>query len=128
MLTRNLSRAVQRAARPAGRRLFTVEAEHSGSKYLAEEAAGQEHARHSTDLWRKISFYVAFPATLLTIAWVLKVEGEHAAHQEHVKHENGGELPETPAYSYLNMRRKPFPWGNNTLFYNPEVNKDMNEA
>jgi len=61
------------------------------------------------------------------MAWVYKVETEHAAHEEHVKEANGGEMPETPPYAYLNMRRKPFPWGNNTLFFNPHVNKDMND-
>jgi Cytochrome c oxidase subunit VIa len=30
-------------------------------------------------------------------------------------------LPQPPAYDYLNRRVKPFPWGNNSLFYNAEV-------
>jgi hypothetical protein len=53
--------------------------------------------------------------------WTYKVEKEHAEHIEHEKHENGGQLPETPAYDHMNRRVKPFPWGNNSLFFNPEV-------
>lgn len=36
--------------------------------------------------------------------WVRNIEAEHAAHEEHLKHENGGKLPEPPAYEYLNVR------------------------
>jgi len=59
---------------------------------------------------------------------VSKVESEHSEHLEHIKHDNGGELPPTPEYPYLNKRAKPFPWGMNSLFYNPHANKDMSEA
>jgi hypothetical protein len=52
---------------------------------------------------------------------VKKAEDAHHEHMEHVKHENGGEKPETAAYPYLNKRDKPFPWGMNSLFFNPEV-------
>ncbi|KAF8585579.1 mitochondrial cytochrome c oxidase subunit VIa, partial [Ramaria rubella] len=76
----------------------------------------------TTDLWRKISLYVCAPATLVCVAWVRNVEAEHTNHLEHIKEENGGELPETPQYDYLHKRAKPFPWGMNSLFYNPHVN------
>lgn len=49
------------------------------------------------------------------------VEAEHAEHQEHLKKENGGHLPEVPAFDYLNKRLKPYPWGPNSLFFNPHV-------
>ena len=52
-------------------------------------------------------------------AYVKKVEDEHHAHAEHEKHEHGDE--EKPSYLWLNKRAKPFPWGYNTLFFNPEV-------
>jgi len=55
------------------------------------------------------------------IAWVRNVEAEHAEHQEHLREEHGGHLPEVPAYDHLNRRAKPFPWGNNSLFFNPHV-------
>ena len=53
--------------------------------------------------------------------WVQKVETEHAEHQEHLKAENDGHLPFPPSYDYLNVRAKPFPWGPNSLFFNPHV-------
>ena len=56
----------------------------------------------------------------MTVAYVRNLEMEHAAHIEHLKHEHGGEIPK-PEYSYLNHRAKPFPWGNNSLFFNPKV-------
>ena len=37
-------------------------------------------------------------------AWVYNVEAEHEAHKHHIMEENGGKLPETPAYEYLNRR------------------------
>lgn len=48
-----------------------------------------------------------------------QIEDEHAAHMEHEKHEKHGE-PEV-VYHYMNKRQKPFPWGMNSLFFNPEV-------
>ncbi|KIJ45114.1 hypothetical protein M422DRAFT_207330 [Sphaerobolus stellatus SS14] len=110
-----------RVARLSTRRFATA----AESSYEAERQAIKEHAAQTTDLWRKISFYVCFPATLVTIAWVRNVENEHEAHIEHIKAENGGELPAAPEYDYMNKRAKPFPWGQNTLFFNPHVNKDM---
>lgn len=58
---------------------------------------------------------------LVCIAWVRKVEAEHGAHIEHIKEENGGELPEVPEYDYMNKRERPFPWGMNSLFFNAHV-------
>jgi cytochrome c oxidase subunit 6a len=46
---------------------------------------------------------------------------EHAAHIEHIKVENDGKLPDIPEYEYMNRRVKPFPWGMNSLFFNPHV-------
>ena len=60
-------------------------------------------------------------SALLGTLWVRRVESEHAAHEEHIKAEHGGELPPVPEYDYLNKRGKPFPWGMNSLFYNPHV-------
>ena len=53
------------------------------------------------------------------------VEAEHAEHQEHLKKENGGHLPEVPAHDYLNRRVKPYPWGPNSLFFNPHVRSTL---
>jgi hypothetical protein len=55
--------------------------------------------------------------------YVYNVEIEHGAHNQHLMDENGGKLPQPPRYEYLNVRRKPYPWGNNSLFYNPKVGR-----
>ena len=49
------------------------------------------------------------------------VESEHAAHEDPLIEENNGTLPQPPSYPYLNRRVKPFPWGANSLFFNPRV-------
>ncbi|KAF6766118.1 cytochrome c oxidase, subunit VIa, partial [Ephemerocybe angulata] len=104
------------------------------AKYIAEEKALMHHAAETADLWRKIRFvctfclphyWLTYPPVAVCTAWVYNAEAEHAAHIEHIKHENGGVLPEPPAYDYLNRRSKPFPWGNNSLFFNPHVNKNV---
>jgi cytochrome c oxidase subunit 6a len=71
--------------------------------------------------------YLAWPwlPAFAVIAWVRNVEAEHAEHQEHLKKENDGHLPETPAYDYLNKRVKPYPWGANSLFFNPHVRSTL---
>ncbi|KAF8168217.1 COX6A, subunit VIa of cytochrome c oxidase [Crassisporium funariophilum] len=97
-------------------------------QYLAEDKALAHHAAEASDLWRKISYYVCIPAIAVCCAWVYNAETEHAAHVEHIKHENGGVLPERPAFDYMNRRSKPFPWGVNSLFFNPHANKDMADA
>jgi len=105
-----------------------AESENPGlQKYLAEDKALAHHAAQASNLWRKISFYVCVPAIATCTAWVYNVESEHAAHLEHIKEENGGELPETPEFDFLNRRMKPFPWGMNALFYNPHANKNMED-
>ena len=68
----------------------------------------------------RIEFLIAL-LVAVCVAWVYNVETEHSAHVEHLKAENGGELPPTPAFDYMNRRTKPFPWGMNSLFYNPHV-------
>jgi cytochrome c oxidase subunit 6a len=124
-ITRNALRTVARSI-PRARNLTTA---HPGTtKYSSEHAALQAHASETTDLWRKISFYVCFPAIAVCVAWVYNVEEEHAAHTEHIKAENDGNLPDIPDYEYMNRRVKPFPWGMNTLFYNAHVNKDLSES
>ncbi|KAH9937188.1 cytochrome c oxidase, subunit VIa [Fomitopsis serialis] len=97
-------------------------------RWQAKQAAQAEHAGHTSELWRKISFFVCVPAIIVTALWVRKVENEHEEHTEHLKHENGGELPAVPDYEYLNKRSSgPFPWGMNSLFFNPHVQKNMEQ-
>ncbi|KAG9314282.1 COX6A, subunit VIa of cytochrome c oxidase [Chiua virens] len=138
LLARSSLRVVPRLVRP----LATT-----ASEYFVKLNALREHAARmhrilfsifsplirvppadTTDLWRKISFYVAFPATFVTCAWVYNVESEHASHEDPLIEENNGTLPQPPAYPYLNRRVKPFPWGSNSLFFNPRYNKDMSQV
>ncbi|THV07678.1 mitochondrial cytochrome c oxidase subunit VIa [Dendrothele bispora CBS 962.96] len=122
------SRLLARRAGPAFRRFSTEAPTTHKSPYIAELEAVEHHAHETTDLWRKISFYVCIPAIAVCSAWVWNIEAEHKAHSEHLKHENDGVMPQPPAYEYLNVRRKPYPWGPNSLFFNHEVQKDMAEA
>ncbi|KAH8120459.1 mitochondrial cytochrome c oxidase subunit VIa [Phellopilus nigrolimitatus] len=138
-MLRALPRTVARAAprRAVRSRGFAAHAEHSeeiiiegnpSKEWLKNKADVEHHAAETTELWRKISFFVAVPTTILALLWVRRVENEHAEHQAHIKAEHGGEVPPVPEYHYLNKRAKPFPWGMNSLFFNPHANKDMNEA
>ncbi|KAI0053355.1 COX6A, subunit VIa of cytochrome c oxidase [Auriscalpium vulgare] len=123
-----LARNARVVARTAVRtRPYSIVVDAPPSEWVAKRAAIKHHAADTTNLWRKISFYVCVPGTFAILAWVRNVENEHAEHTEHIKHEHGGELPEVPGYDYLNRRVKPFPWGPNSLFFNPHVNKDLSE-
>ncbi|KAF8971476.1 cytochrome c oxidase, subunit VIa [Flammula alnicola] len=124
---RNSFRTVARAARSRNNSSIATAAENGAAleKFLEADKALAHHAAEASDLWRKISYYVALPAIAVCTAWVYNTEVEHAAHVEHIKQENGGVLPESPAYDYQNRRGKPFPWGPNSLFFNPHANKDM---
>ncbi|KDR84878.1 hypothetical protein GALMADRAFT_149419 [Galerina marginata CBS 339.88] len=130
-LSRRIARPLPRfQARPQTFTTAVNEQAETGAleKFLAADKDLQVHAAEASDLWRKISFYVCVPAIAVCVAWVYNAEVEHAAHVEHIKEENGGELPETPAFDYLNRRSKPYPWGANSLFFNPHANKDMSDA
>ena len=70
--------------------------------------------------YHRLTFFTLTSAVAV-IAWVRNVEAEHAEHEEHIRKENDGHLPEVPAYDYLNRRVKPYPWGPNSLFFNPHV-------
>ncbi|EIW64320.1 mitochondrial cytochrome c oxidase subunit VIa [Trametes versicolor FP-101664 SS1] len=121
--------AARRAALRAVPRTRNFAAAAGKSTYRQEMEATVHHAEETTELWRKISFYVCIPAIAVCALWVRNVEAEHGAHQAHLLEENGGKLPEPPAYEYLNRRHGgPFPWGANTLFFNPKVNKDMSKV
>ncbi|KAH9081980.1 COX6A, subunit VIa of cytochrome c oxidase [Lactarius deliciosus] len=108
-------------------RFYSIVVDAPSSEWVAKREAIKHHAAGTTALWRRISLFVCIPGTFAVLAWVRNVEAEHAEHQEHLKKENGGHLPEAPGYDYLNRRVKPYPWGPNSLFFNPHVNKDMSD-
>ncbi|GAA94311.1 uncharacterized protein L969DRAFT_19525 [Mixia osmundae IAM 14324] len=92
------------------------------SPFFEEREHIHEHARGAADLWRKISLYVAIPAAVIAYLNVRNLEQEHHEHLEHIKEENGGELPERVVYDFNNIRKKEFPWGRESLFFNPKTN------
>ncbi|KAJ3803349.1 cytochrome c oxidase, subunit VIa [Lentinula aff. detonsa] len=120
-------RLLARRTAPALRRFSTETPVAGKNAYLANLEAVGHHAAETTELWRKISNYVCLPAIAVCGAWVYNLEMEHKAHIEHEKAENDGQYPFPPAYEYLSMRRKPFPWGPNSLFFNAEVQKNLAE-
>lgn len=87
----------------------------------------EEHSKQTTDLWKKISYFVAFPSIAITGYFILNVELEHAKHREHLLHVPDEEWP--VAYSYQNVRKKPYFWGDGdkTLFWNPIINRHITE-
>merc|ERR1712080_494543 len=94
----------------------------SKTEFEQTRLAIEHHAAQSAELWRKITYYVAFPAIIIALLNAKNLAAEHEAHIEHMKEENGGELPERIVYPYFNKREKDFPWGPYTPFYNPHAN------
>lgn len=88
--------------------------EHAGRAYKA-------NISESTNLWRKITLFGCIPGSIVLGIYMYQVESEHAHHHEHVLEENDG-LPERPDYEYVNIKRRAYPWGQQTLFFNPKVN------
>ncbi|KAF9581064.1 Cytochrome c oxidase subunit 6A, mitochondrial [Lunasporangiospora selenospora] len=86
--------------------------------WLAERAAIKEHAGPAAETWRKISIYVCIPALIASTANAYNLFAKHQEHLEHERHEGH----EKVKYPYMRIRSKAFPWGDETLFYNPDIN------
>ncbi|KAF9819929.1 hypothetical protein IEO21_01790 [Rhodonia placenta] len=124
-----IARRAALRALPRARGYANTTADLMTTNWAEKQAALRSHAAETAALWRRISFFFCLPAIAVTALWVHKVETEHAEHQEHIRAEHGGELPETPNYEYLNKRSSgPYPWGMNSLFFNPKVNKDLTKT
>ncbi|GAA5825860.1 hypothetical protein JCM11251_000029 [Rhodosporidiobolus azoricus] len=109
----------------AARRAYSTAApdvQGSGKEFLKQRKHIEEHAAGSAELWRKVTYYVAFPSIIIGLLNAKALADEHTKHLEHIKEENGGELPERIVYPYFNKREKDLPWGPNTPFFNPHVN------
>ncbi|GBE77827.1 COX6A, subunit VIa of cytochrome c oxidase [Sparassis latifolia] len=121
-------RALLRAV-PRTRSFASATADVVKSDYMEKQAALYAHAAETANLWRRISFFVCAPAIFVCSIWVYKLESEHHEHEAHLMAENDGHLPDPPAYEYLNRRAAgSFPWGPNSLFFNPKTNKDMSKV
>lgn len=94
----------------------------------AFKKATKEKAEHSegiTNMWKKITYVVAFPVILLTAIPVGKIELHHAEHRKHLRELPDEEWP--TQYDYQNLRQKKFFWGDGdkTLFWNSDVNRHI---
>ncbi|CAO1614537.1 unnamed protein product [Sympodiomycopsis kandeliae] len=91
---------------------------------LVEHEHAKEHAAKSAELWRKISMYVCIPGSIVIGIYIYQIEAAHIQHRDHDIAHNGGELPEEgkPKYEYQQIRKKPFPWGLQSFFFNPKAN------
>lgn len=97
----------------------------AGEAYINNLKKKTEHSSGITDLWKKITYFIALPAVFLTAIPVTKVELEHAKHREHLRDISDDEWP--TQYLYQNIRNKKFFWGDGdkTLFWNPDVNRHI---
>ncbi|GAA5916638.1 cytochrome c oxidase subunit VIa [Sporobolomyces salmoneus] len=124
-------RTLLRQVAPAQRRTIANEASLNAgaeTEFIKSRKAVEDHAGHSAELWRKITYYVAFPAVIVGLLNAKSMADEHEAHLEHIKHENGGELPPRIKYPYFNKREKDMPWpSNKTLFWNDKVQVPLDD-
>ncbi|KAF9425920.1 Cytochrome c oxidase subunit 6A, mitochondrial [Entomortierella beljakovae] len=97
---------------------FSSSTSSAANPWLAERISIKEHAGPAAENWRKISLYICIPALIAASANAYNLYAKHQAHLEHERHEGH----EKPKYPYLRMRAKAFPWGDDSLFHNPEVN------
>lgn len=97
----------------------------SGDAFIKEYEEKVHHSEGITNLWKKITYFVAIPAILLTSIPVVRTELHHSEHREHLKHLSDEEWP--TQYDYQNLRQKKFFWGDGdkTLFWNSDINRHI---
>ncbi|CAG7847380.1 SubName: Full=Uncharacterized protein {ECO:0000313/EMBL:CCA77914.1} [Serendipita indica DSM 11827] len=120
-----LARTLRATSLPVSRRFISVPAPEpgfpTGEEFLARKEAVKHHAAGTTSLWKNISILVCLPVIAGGTYWVIETEKKHAAHKAEHPHEYID-------YPYLNRRPRQFPWGPNSLFFNPHVQKDMSQS
>lgn len=98
--TRNINSKVQEVLKEGPYKI-----NQAGAKaYEAEYVATENHAAHTSKLWRKISIYVCTPVILATCVNTYFVEMKHAEHREHLSHLTDEDFP--PEYEFQNVRSK----------------------
>ncbi|KAH3901624.1 cytochrome c oxidase subunit VIa SCDLUD_001390 [Saccharomycodes ludwigii] len=114
----------RQAVRSISTKVYPVD-KAAGEAFRHHLEATTAHAKETTALWRKITFFVAFPAIALAAVNTYFIEAEHAEHREHLKHVKDEDWPKD--YEFQNIRSKPFFWGDGdkTLFWNPVINRHI---
>ncbi|XP_012538757.1 cytochrome c oxidase subunit 6A, mitochondrial [Monomorium pharaonis] len=84
------------------------------SRNYSAAAGGHASSEATQLLWKRLSFFVGFPAIGLAM---VNCYLNHQAHHH-------DEPPEFIPYDHLRIRTKPFPWGdgNHSLFHNRKTN------
>ncbi|KAL2312375.1 Cytochrome c oxidase subunit 13, mitochondrial [Schizosaccharomyces pombe] len=113
-LSRTLKTSVPKRAGLPSFRAYSNEAK---VNWLEEVQAEEEHAKRSSEFWKKVTYYIGGPALILASANAYYI---YCKHQEHAKHVEDTD----PGYSFENLRFKKYPWGDGskTLFWNDKVN------
>ncbi|KAM0750029.1 hypothetical protein T439DRAFT_326899, partial [Meredithblackwellia eburnea MCA 4105] len=96
-------RAALRSTTPAFKRGYSAAA--GEVPFVAERAHVKEHAAKSGELWRKITYFFAFPAIVAGYYNAERIAAHHHEHFEHIKAENGGEAPERIVYTSTSATR-----------------------
>ncbi|ODV58884.1 cytochrome c oxidase subunit VIa [Ascoidea rubescens DSM 1968] len=87
--------------------------------------ATEDHAGKTSDLWMKITWFVAVPALIAATVNTYFVEKEHFHHIAEKAKIPDEEWPQQ--YEYQNIRSKPFFWGDGdkTFFWNDKINRNV---
>ncbi|RLV95673.1 Cytochrome c oxidase subunit 6A mitochondrial [Spathaspora sp. JA1] len=99
----------------------------AGEAFIKDHEGKVAHSKGISLLWKKLTFFVALPAILLTAIPVTKLELEHAEHRKHQRHMTDEEWP--TQYAYQNIRSKPYFWGDGdkTMFWNSDINRHVQD-
>ncbi|MCJ1332987.1 Cytochrome c oxidase subunit 13, mitochondrial [Thelotrema lepadinum] len=106
----------RRLASNDGQPLLTGAADNAFNR---ERRAVKNHAAATSDLWRRLSIYVAVPCLIVASINAWNLWNEHWNHWDHMP-----PLEERTEYPYQNIRTKNYFWGDGdkTLFWNDKVN------
>ncbi|KPM34563.1 hypothetical protein AK830_g12002 [Neonectria ditissima] len=115
-LARTAPRLAAQLRAPAQRRLASTTTENA---FIKERQHIKDHAKGTTELWKKISLFGVAPCLVAAGANAYWLWNEHWDHWNHMP-----PLEERTEYSYQNIRSKNYQWGegDKTLFWNDSVN------
>ncbi|KAL7663613.1 Cytochrome c oxidase subunit [[Candida] zeylanoides] len=96
-----------------------------GQEFIKQYEERLHHSEGVTNMWKKVTYFVAIPAILLTAIPVGITEMHHAEHRKHQAELSDDEWP--TQYDYMNIRSKKFFWGDGdkTLFWNDACNRHV---